>query len=292
VQGGGTLVPAQPPDPVRTLEQAEALSFPSAEELLQNKKLDENSCIIIDIRMPGLTGLDLQRELKVQGSRIPVLSSRPAMTLWSGNRRGELGAVAFFRKPIDDQALLDAISWAVSPTKVKNEMLEVPGRNSRGYELCGGCGAKLELVCPSCNFPNPLQFKFCGKCGHPLSLPAKQNAKELSFDEKLEKIPMVHFVTDWDLRKRGPQFPYTYSVGMIPADFVTELLSWCIKNYPAKSLKMVGLKDSSGNLAYTMEILEYAGDRIVDFRTVQNRKVILPPANRIFSFGSNVEVCP
>ena len=60
--------------------------------------------------------------------------------------------------------------------------------NPEGMNFCGECGAKIETVCPNCNFPNPLQFKFCGKCGHQLSLPVKPIPKELSFDEKLQKI--------------------------------------------------------------------------------------------------------
>jgi class 3 adenylate cyclase/tetratricopeptide (TPR) repeat protein len=60
--------------------------------------------------------------------------------------------------------------------------------NSEEMQFCGKCGAKLERICPKCNFPNPPQFIFCGKCGYNLSLPFKPSPKELSFDEKLDKI--------------------------------------------------------------------------------------------------------
>jgi class 3 adenylate cyclase/tetratricopeptide (TPR) repeat protein len=53
---------------------------------------------------------------------------------------------------------------------------------------CGQCGEKLEKSCPKCNFVNPPQFKFCGHCGHDLTLTAAPLRKELSPDEKLEKI--------------------------------------------------------------------------------------------------------
>jgi class 3 adenylate cyclase/tetratricopeptide (TPR) repeat protein/ribosomal protein L40E len=60
--------------------------------------------------------------------------------------------------------------------------------NPEGMQFCGKCGAKLEQICPKCNFPNPPQFIFCGKCGHNLTLPSEQPSKDLSFDEKLDKI--------------------------------------------------------------------------------------------------------
>jgi predicted ATPase/class 3 adenylate cyclase len=60
--------------------------------------------------------------------------------------------------------------------------------NPEGLKFCGECGAKLERVCPKCNSPNPPQFKFCGECGHNLSLTPEPTQRELSFDEKLEKI--------------------------------------------------------------------------------------------------------
>ena len=60
--------------------------------------------------------------------------------------------------------------------------------NPEGMKFCGRCGKKLERFCPSCNFSNPLQFTFCGNCGHDLSIPSPPALKELSFDEKIEKI--------------------------------------------------------------------------------------------------------
>jgi FixJ family two-component response regulator len=92
----------------------EVETFSSAEEFLQSKKQDKNSCIIIDITMPGLTGFDLQRELKAQGSSVPVIVISASDDAQVREQARELGAVAFFRKPIDDQALLDAISWVIS----------------------------------------------------------------------------------------------------------------------------------------------------------------------------------
>jgi len=60
--------------------------------------------------------------------------------------------------------------------------------NSEEMQFCGKCGAKLERICPKCNFPNPPQFIFCGKCGHNLIIHSEPTPRELSYDEKIEKI--------------------------------------------------------------------------------------------------------
>jgi FixJ family two-component response regulator len=92
-------------------------TFSCAEEFLQSEKPNQNSCIIIDIKMPGLTGFDLQRKLVARGIQIPVIVISASDDAQVREQARELGAVAFFRKPIDDQALLDAISWAISQRK-------------------------------------------------------------------------------------------------------------------------------------------------------------------------------
>ena len=61
-------------------------------------------------------------------------------------------------------------------------------KNPEGARFCGECGAKLERICPKCNSSNPPQFKFCGECGHNLTFPSELTPKDLSFDEKLDKI--------------------------------------------------------------------------------------------------------
>jgi class 3 adenylate cyclase/tetratricopeptide (TPR) repeat protein len=60
--------------------------------------------------------------------------------------------------------------------------------NPEGIQFCGKCGTKFETICPQCNFSNPPEFRFCGKCGHDLAVAFDQPSRDLSFDEKLEKI--------------------------------------------------------------------------------------------------------
>jgi FixJ family two-component response regulator len=92
----------------------DAETFSSAEEFLSSPKQKENACIIIDIRMPGLSGFDLQQRLSSEGTKIPVIVISASDDLETREHAKELGAISFFRKPIDDQALLDAIWWAIS----------------------------------------------------------------------------------------------------------------------------------------------------------------------------------
>ena len=62
--------------------------------------------------------------------------------------------------------------------------------NPEGSMFCGECGSslKLEVICPKCGSKPPQGFKFCNKCGHNLTLPSEPTPKDLSFDEKLDKI--------------------------------------------------------------------------------------------------------
>jgi FixJ family two-component response regulator len=89
-------------------------TFSSAEEFLDSPRQSRNACMLIDIRMPGLTGFDLQQRLLSQGIEIPVIVISASDDAKSREHAKELGAVVFFRKPVDDQALLDAIWWTIS----------------------------------------------------------------------------------------------------------------------------------------------------------------------------------
>jgi FixJ family two-component response regulator len=98
----------------------DAETFSSAEEFLSNPRQKENACIIIDIRMPSLSGVDLPERLASEGIRIPVIAISANDDEKTREHAKELGAVGFFRKPVDDQALLDAIWWAISGGKEKS----------------------------------------------------------------------------------------------------------------------------------------------------------------------------
>jgi len=72
-------------------------------------------------------------------------------------------------------------------------------------KFCGECGTKLEKVCPNCSESNPPQYKFCGECGHLLTVPFEPTPKDLSFDEKIDKIQryLPKGLTEKILSQRG-----------------------------------------------------------------------------------------
>jgi FixJ family two-component response regulator len=100
-------------------------AFSSAEEFLQSGNLDEKqACIILDIHMPALTGFDLQEKLNSKGIRIPVITVSAFDDAKTRERARKLGATAFFRKPVDGEALIDAIHWAIGINKHESRPLK------------------------------------------------------------------------------------------------------------------------------------------------------------------------
>ena len=98
----------------------DAKAFSSAKEFLESGNLGERACLVLDIQMRGLTGLDLQEELASKGIRMPVIAVSALDDAKIRERARELGATAFFRKPVDGQALIDAIRWAMGGAKDKS----------------------------------------------------------------------------------------------------------------------------------------------------------------------------
>lgn len=92
-----------------------ARTFESAEQFLESGAAGETACLITDLQMPGLSGLDLQRVLKAQGHRIPVIF----ITAFPDERRRSgafgAGAVGFLSKPFDERSLIDCLTLAVRP---------------------------------------------------------------------------------------------------------------------------------------------------------------------------------
>jgi FixJ family two-component response regulator len=87
-------------------------SFASAEEFLRCDQRSEAACLISDIRMPGMSGLELQAELAGEGCRIPIIF----ITAYGDTRMRmqamRAGAVEFLGKPFDDETLLDTVRAA------------------------------------------------------------------------------------------------------------------------------------------------------------------------------------
>src|SRR5947209_2919444 len=90
-----------------------AEAFASAEEFLASKSAGETACLILDLRMPGINGLELQRRLTQNGDPVPVIFLSPHASEEDERSALRAGAVQFLRKPISKEALLGAIRDAL-----------------------------------------------------------------------------------------------------------------------------------------------------------------------------------
>jgi FixJ family two-component response regulator len=88
-------------------------TFASAHEFLQSSRPDVPSCLILDVRMPGLSGLDLQRDLAEANIHSPIIFITGHGDIPMSVRAMKAGAVEFLTKPFRDQDLLDAIQQAL-----------------------------------------------------------------------------------------------------------------------------------------------------------------------------------
>jgi FixJ family two-component response regulator len=99
---------------------------------MASKRPDAPACLVLDVRMPGLSGLDLQRELANAGIRIPVIFITGHGDIPMSVRAMKAGAVEFLTKPFRDQDLLDAISQAIERDRTERvqfaEVVEVQRR--------------------------------------------------------------------------------------------------------------------------------------------------------------------
>ena len=93
----------------------EARTFSSAEEFLVSDCLGQTQCLILDIAMPGMSGPDLQRELRLRGQEIPIIFITASTDKSVRPQLLEQGAVECLFKPFSDTALLKAINAAFHP---------------------------------------------------------------------------------------------------------------------------------------------------------------------------------
>jgi two-component system response regulator FixJ len=95
----------------------DARAFSSAQEFLIYSPVSDDDCIILDLRMPGMNGFDLMKKLITKGVQTPVICVTAFDDAKSREQARELKAAAYFTKPVDDQALIDAINWAIQSEK-------------------------------------------------------------------------------------------------------------------------------------------------------------------------------
>jgi FixJ family two-component response regulator len=90
-----------------------AQAFASAEGFLESGKQDQTACLIADIRMPGMSGLELQAKLNAERRRIPIIFITAHGDARMRMQALRAGAVEFLTKPFDDEALLESVRAAL-----------------------------------------------------------------------------------------------------------------------------------------------------------------------------------
>ena len=104
-----------------SLEGLRVETFGSAQEFLRNERPDLPGCVVLDVELPGLSGLDLQRELAVHGVKLPIIFITGYGDIPMSVRAMKAGATEFLTKPFRDQDLLDAIQQALERDRAARE---------------------------------------------------------------------------------------------------------------------------------------------------------------------------
>jgi FixJ family two-component response regulator len=94
-----------------------ACTFASAEEFLQSPRLDDTACLITDLQMPGLSGIELQKSLLAQDRHIPIIFMTAFPEERMRTRAMEAGALGFLSKPFESQTLITLIDKAIATSR-------------------------------------------------------------------------------------------------------------------------------------------------------------------------------
>jgi FixJ family two-component response regulator len=122
-------------------------AFPAANDFLQHTPNDGPSCLILDVRLPGMSGLDLQRKLLEAGIQIPIIFITAHGDIPMTVRAMKSGAVEFLTKPFRDQDLLDAIQQALERDGVaRQKQVEIAQLQQRFDLLTGRERQVMRLV--------------------------------------------------------------------------------------------------------------------------------------------------
>ena len=103
-------------DGIRELVESfgyKAVTFSSAAHFLDSGVIAETTCLITDLQMPGLNGLDLQEALELRGNQIPIILVSAYPNDRDRTRSLNGGAVGFLSKPFDDEALIKCLTTAI-----------------------------------------------------------------------------------------------------------------------------------------------------------------------------------
>ncbi len=111
-----------------------AASFPSAGEFLRHPRPDGAACLVLDVHLPDVTGLDLQDELEASGRPIPTVFITGRGDIPTSVRAMKAGAVEFLTKPFREEQLLSAICQALERDRVERQRRAMMAEIVSGYE--------------------------------------------------------------------------------------------------------------------------------------------------------------
>jgi FixJ family two-component response regulator len=122
-------------------------SFASTEQFIDESTTDGPSCLVLDVRLPGLSGLDFQRQLAAAGVQIPIIFITGHGDIPMSVRAMKSGAVEFLTKPFHDQDLLDAVHQALERDRTRrHQQSEIAGLRKRYEELTPREREVMQLV--------------------------------------------------------------------------------------------------------------------------------------------------
>src|ERR687891_2566393 len=123
-------------------------TFPSAQEFLAFPRPDVPSCLVLDVQLPGLSGIDLQEELAKADVQVPIIFLTGHGDIPMTVRAMKAGALEFLTKPFDDEDLLEAIHEAIKRDRVaRRERANLAQHNFDDIVgTSGGLRAVLEQV--------------------------------------------------------------------------------------------------------------------------------------------------
>ena len=119
-------------------------TFASAKEFLASPLPDVPSCLVLDVQLPGLSGLDLQQELAKAGIQIPIIFITGHGDIPTSVRAMKAGALEFLTKPVNDEDLLDAIQQAIARDRRARQ--QGGGAGQQDFEDIVGTSAALKGV--------------------------------------------------------------------------------------------------------------------------------------------------
>ena len=131
-----------------------AETFASADEFLAFPQVERPSCLVLDVELPGLSGLELQQQLAKADVLIPIIFLTGRGDIPMSVRAIKAGALEFLTKPVDDEALLDAIRQGLALYQTPRQPLRNSAQNNCG-RIIGKCPAvkavlsQVELVAPT-----------------------------------------------------------------------------------------------------------------------------------------------